>query len=291
MRVSEVRGGWAATDDPVPGEPVWPTLGAAVEALSGRRPRRGGLDRRCWRSSPPRSAGAPAAPLPPEEGERLAALPRRCPGAYVDGPRVHDSGGWYCFVGGLPDGAWAMEFGDTPARRRPRRAGAGRRPAGPALGGRPAPLRHRDRARSRGRRRSRRARSAGTPPSSADSPGASSRTWSLRSSFARRRAVSSRSVRGPAARAAPRSTAATASRRASGPALGAEVLGQVGGRGVEAAARVGRHPQAHRAGTDAGGDADGHPNGAGRRLPGLQHQPQRGPRPGPHPPRARCGRR
>lgn len=113
MRVSEVRGGWAATDDPVPGDPVWPTLGAAVEALSGRGRGEEGWIALLEEFATP-LAGAPAAPLPPEEEERLAALPRRCPGAYVNGPRVHDSGGWYCFVGGLPDGAWAMEFGDTP---------------------------------------------------------------------------------------------------------------------------------------------------------------------------------
>ena len=113
MRVSEVREGWAATDDPVPGDPVWPTLGAAVEALSGR-----GRGEEGWIALLEEFAtplgGAPAAPLPPEEGSASPPCRGAARGAYVDGPRAHDSGGWYCFVGGLPDGAWAMEFGDTP---------------------------------------------------------------------------------------------------------------------------------------------------------------------------------
>jgi hypothetical protein len=66
------------------------------------------------------------APLPAEEEARLAALAGR-PGVRVDGPRAHDSGGWYVFVGGLPGGAWVMEYGETPlaaARAALRRAEA-----------------------------------------------------------------------------------------------------------------------------------------------------------------------
>jgi hypothetical protein len=43
VRLAEVRDGWAMSDDPVAGDPVWPTLGAAAEALSGRR-----RDREGW---------------------------------------------------------------------------------------------------------------------------------------------------------------------------------------------------------------------------------------------------
>ena len=113
VRVAEVLHGWAATDDPGPGAAIWPTLGAAVEGLTGRR--RGDEE---WIAVLEEFAtglrAAPGAPLPAFEEARLAELPRRYPGVYVDGPRAHDSGGWYAFVGGLPGGAWVMEFGDTP---------------------------------------------------------------------------------------------------------------------------------------------------------------------------------
>jgi hypothetical protein len=113
VRVAEVLGGWAASDDPVAGDPVWPSLGTAIEALTGRRRADEG-----WIAVLEEFAtamgGAPAAPLPAAEEARLAALPRRRPGLYVDGPRAHDAGGWYVFVGGLPEGGWVMEYGDTP---------------------------------------------------------------------------------------------------------------------------------------------------------------------------------
>jgi len=113
VRVAEVQQGWAATDDPAAGDPVWPALGAAVEALTGRR-----RDEEGWiavlEEHAPAVGRTPAAALPPEEEARLADLPRRRAGVYVDGPRAHDSGGWYVFVGGLPGGAWAMEYGETP---------------------------------------------------------------------------------------------------------------------------------------------------------------------------------
>ncbi len=113
VRVTEVLGGWAASDDPVAGDPAWPRLGAAVEALTGRRRADEGWIAQLEEFATPLGA-APAAPLPADEEARLAALPRRRAGLYVDGPRAHDSGGWYVFVGGLPGGGWAMEYGDTP---------------------------------------------------------------------------------------------------------------------------------------------------------------------------------
>ena len=113
VRVAEVLGGWAAGDDPVAGDPVWPRLGAAVEALTGRLRAQEGWIALLEEFATPLS-GPAGAPLPAAEEARLAALPRRRPGLYVDGPRAHDAGGWYVFVGGLPEGGWVMEYGDTP---------------------------------------------------------------------------------------------------------------------------------------------------------------------------------
>jgi hypothetical protein len=107
IEVAEVQGGWAG------GQEVRPSLGDAVEAASGRRRDDEGWIAVLEEFATPLGATV-AAPLPFEEQERLAGLPGRCPGAYVDGPRAHDSGGWYVFVGGLPRGAWVMEHGDTP---------------------------------------------------------------------------------------------------------------------------------------------------------------------------------
>jgi hypothetical protein len=113
VRVAEHLCGWAGTDDPAAGEPLWRTVGDAVEALTGRS--RGGEP---WITVLEEFAtglsATPAAPVAPELADRLGALVRDLPGVYVDGPRAHDSGGWYTFVGGLPDGGWVMEFGDTP---------------------------------------------------------------------------------------------------------------------------------------------------------------------------------
>ncbi len=113
VRVAEHHLGWAARDDPGAGDAIWPSLGAAVEALTGRR--RADEDWIAVLEEFATGLGATAgAPLPADEEARLAELARRHPGVYVDGPRAHDSGGWYAFVGGLPDGGWVMEFGDTP---------------------------------------------------------------------------------------------------------------------------------------------------------------------------------
>jgi hypothetical protein len=112
VRVAEVREGWAMSDDPVAGDPVWPSLGAAIEAVSGRSRGEEGWIARLEEYATPLGR-PPAAPLPPHEAGRLAALERR-QGVRVDGPRAHDSGGWYVFVGGLPGGAWVMEHGETP---------------------------------------------------------------------------------------------------------------------------------------------------------------------------------
>jgi hypothetical protein len=113
VRVAEHLCGWAGSEDPAAGDPLWPTVADAVAALSGRT-----RDGEPWIAVLEEFAttlGAPTgAPLPADEGERLAAALARHPALYADGPRAHDSGGWYLFVGGLPGDAWLMEIADTP---------------------------------------------------------------------------------------------------------------------------------------------------------------------------------
>lgn len=114
VRVAEHLCGWTAGDAPGADEPLWPTLADAVAALSGRtadgEPWIAVLEEFATSLAPPRGA-----PLAADEGEPLERLLRRHPALYADGPRAHDSGGWYVFVGGLPDDAWVMEIGATPA--------------------------------------------------------------------------------------------------------------------------------------------------------------------------------
>ncbi len=112
VRVAEHLCGWISRDAPAGGA-LWPTLADAVAALSGRT-----RDGESWISvleefattlGPPRGA-----PLPADEERRMAALLGRHPALYLDGPRAHDSGGWYVFVGGLPGDGWVMEVAGTP---------------------------------------------------------------------------------------------------------------------------------------------------------------------------------
>lgn len=114
VRVAEHLCGWAARDDPGPGEPLWATPADAVAALSGRT-REGEPWIAVLEEFATTLATPPRAALPPDGEERLAALLRRHPALYADGPRAHDSGGWYVFVGGLPGDEWVMEIADTPA--------------------------------------------------------------------------------------------------------------------------------------------------------------------------------
>lgn len=113
VRLAEHLCGWAGTDDPVAGEPLWPTVADAIGALSGRT-----RDGEPWVTVLEEFAttlGAPRGdPLPLDEDARLTAALARHPALYADGPRAHDSGGWYLFVGGLPGDAWVMEIADTP---------------------------------------------------------------------------------------------------------------------------------------------------------------------------------
>ena len=114
--VAEHLCGWARSDDPAPGDPLWPTVADAVaraHAAARATARRGS---RCWRSSPPAWPRPAGEPLGPPTRTRVCG-PARCavPAAYVDGPRAHNSGGWYMFIGGLPGDRWVMEYGESPA--------------------------------------------------------------------------------------------------------------------------------------------------------------------------------
>lgn len=112
VSIAEHLCGWTAAADPE--GPLWPTVADAVRALTGRT-----RDDEAWISVLEEfttSLGAPSGePLPPDEEARLEAVLGAQPGGYCDGPRAHDSGGWYMFIGGLPFGAWVLEYGDTPA--------------------------------------------------------------------------------------------------------------------------------------------------------------------------------
>jgi hypothetical protein len=79
----------------VPGSPEWVALAEEIA-----RPTQGDVE---------------AEPgLAPAQGERLGRLARRVHGLSFDGPRAAHGGGWQVFVGGLPDGAWVLEYGASP---------------------------------------------------------------------------------------------------------------------------------------------------------------------------------
>ena len=111
VAIAEHLCGWTSASHP--DGPLWPTVADAVQALTGRS-----RDGESWISVLEEFAtglGAPGGdPLPPDEDARLAAVLDAHPGIYCDGPRAHDSGGWYMFIGGLPFGAWVLDYGDTP---------------------------------------------------------------------------------------------------------------------------------------------------------------------------------
>ena len=111
VSIAEHLCGWTAAADPE--SPLWPTVADAVRALTGRT-----RDDEAWISVLEEfatSIGAPSGEaLPLDEDERLQAVLDAQPGVYCDGPRAHNSGGWYMFIGGLPFGTWVLEYGDTP---------------------------------------------------------------------------------------------------------------------------------------------------------------------------------
>lgn len=111
VEVAEHLCGWTPAADP--DGALWPTMADAIAALSGRT-----RDGESWISVLEEFATSPANPggevLPAAEDARLAALLAADRGIHVDGPRAHNAGGWYMFIGGLPRGAWVMEYGDTP---------------------------------------------------------------------------------------------------------------------------------------------------------------------------------
>lgn len=113
VMVAEHLCGWARSDDPAPGDALWPTVADAVRALTGRT-----REGEPWISVLEEFAtglAAPAGePLEPLDEARLADLMLRAPACHLDGPRAHHSGGWYMFIGGLPGDRWVMEYGDNP---------------------------------------------------------------------------------------------------------------------------------------------------------------------------------
>jgi hypothetical protein len=112
VRIAEHLCGWGEGDEAGAGGPLWPTVADAVAALSGRT-----RDGEAWISVLEEFAttlgGPQGAPVAPGDEARLRALLDRHPALYADGPRPHDSGGWYLFIGGLPGDAWVMEIADT----------------------------------------------------------------------------------------------------------------------------------------------------------------------------------
>jgi hypothetical protein len=111
VKVAEHLCGWTPAADP--DGTLWPTMADAVAALSGRT-----RDGEPWISVLEEFAASSANPggeaLPAAEDARLSAILASSPGVHVDGPRAHNSGGWYMFIGGLPFAGWVMEYGDTP---------------------------------------------------------------------------------------------------------------------------------------------------------------------------------
>jgi hypothetical protein len=114
VMIAEHLCGWSAEGGDAEAAVLWPTVSDAVQALTGRT-----RDGDSWISVLEEFATGLAAdrgdPLAPADDARMRAIMRRVPTCYFDGPRAHHSGGWYMFVGGLPDEAWVMEFGDTAA--------------------------------------------------------------------------------------------------------------------------------------------------------------------------------
>lgn len=112
VMIAEHLCGWSRSADPQAGDTLWPTVADAVRALTGRT-----RDGESWISVLEEFAtglaAAPGDPLTLDDDARMRAIARRMPSCYFDGPRAHHSGGWYMFVGGLPDDVWVMEFGDT----------------------------------------------------------------------------------------------------------------------------------------------------------------------------------
>jgi hypothetical protein len=113
MRVAERLTGWQCL---APDEPPQLPLGSvaeAVEAFTGRR-----RADEPWISVLEEFAtglgigGGDG--VTPEQRRRLRDWREELPGLYWDGPRAQHGGGWYFFIGGLPGGAWTMEYGAHP---------------------------------------------------------------------------------------------------------------------------------------------------------------------------------
>ena len=129
VRVAQRLAGWVCLADGVPPGLPLASVAAAVEAFTGRS-----RADEAWISVLEEFATglgpAPGEGITPEQRERLHGWREERRELYWDGPRAQHGGGWYFFIGGLPDGAWVMEYGAHPEQAV---AGALRR-AGGVLG-------------------------------------------------------------------------------------------------------------------------------------------------------------
>ena len=126
VRVAERLTGWLCLgDEETPNLPSV-SVAEAVEAFTGRR-----RADEPWISVLEEFATGlgltPGEGITPEQRERLHRWREERPDLYWDGPRAQHGGGWYFFVGGLPGGAWVMEYGahaEEAVAEALRRAGA-----------------------------------------------------------------------------------------------------------------------------------------------------------------------
>jgi hypothetical protein len=110
VRVAQRLTGWVCVAEGVaPGLPLG-SVAEAVEAFTGRA-----RADEPWISVLEEFATGlgltPGEGITPEQRERLHGWREERPELYWDGPRAQHGGGWYFFIGGLPDGAWVMEYG------------------------------------------------------------------------------------------------------------------------------------------------------------------------------------
>ncbi len=110
VRVAERPTGWLCLGDEEPPRLPSGSVAEAVEAFTGRRradePWISVLEEFATGLRP-----TPGEAVTPEQRRRLHGWRERWPDLRWDGPRAQHGGGWYFFVGGLPGGAWVLEYG------------------------------------------------------------------------------------------------------------------------------------------------------------------------------------